>query len=186
MLSLEKRGSMGEQSNTVGTTLEELLRHHPELSEPCIPALIDELKIILAIIDEYQGLTLEDSISSHPLANNNKFTTILYFAKGVLNCFESLLTKKETVALFDQLDGIDVLARLLRVAHKPARYIVASFSCSTDPSTHSLGHYPIVKVIQRIIIIIIIIITVTIIIVINIFFFLLFLGYNKMLWTHCR
>jgi hypothetical protein len=135
-----------EISNSVGGTLEELLRHHPELASPCILALLNELKLIIAIADGYQGLTMEDGVSNHPEAPNTNFTTILHFAKGILNCFDTILTKKEAVTLFLQQDGVAALTRLLRVAHKPARYVVASFSCSTDPSTHSLGHYPVVKV----------------------------------------
>jgi hypothetical protein len=138
-----------EISNTVGGSLEELLRHHPELASPCVMALLNELKLILEIADGYQGLTMEDGVSNHPKAPNTNFTTILHFAKGILNCFDTILTKKEAVTLFLQQDGVAILTRLLRVAHKPARYVVASFSCSTDPSTHSLGHYPVVKAVTK-------------------------------------
>jgi hypothetical protein len=144
-ISLEKRVSLMEMSNSIGGTVEELLRHHPELAEPCVQALMKEFQLILAIADGYPGLTMEDSESSHPQAPKVKFTTVLQFAKAILNCFENILMKKENVTLFLNYSGVPLLTELLRVAHKPARYVVASFSCSTDPSTHSLGHYPVVK-----------------------------------------
>jgi hypothetical protein len=148
-LSLEKRVSLMEMSNSIGGTVEELLRHHPELAEPCVEALMKEFQLILAISDSFPGLTMEDSESSYPEAPNVKFTTMLQFAKSILNCFESILMKKENVILFLNHSGVAHLTQLLRVAHKPARYVVASFSCSTDPSTHSLGHYPVVKAVTK-------------------------------------
>lgn len=147
--SIEKRLSLMEMNNTIGGTIEELLRHHPELGEPCVRALMDEFQLILAIADGYPGLTMEDSESSHPKAPKVRFTTVLQFAKAILNCFETILMKKENVTLFLNHSGVSHLTKLLRVAHKPARYVVASFSCSTDPSTHSLGHYPVVKAVTK-------------------------------------
>lgn len=167
-----------EMSNTIGGTLEELLRHHPELAEPCIIALLNEFTNILAIADSYEGLTMEDGVSNHPDAPNTKFSTILHFAKAVLSCIEAILMKKENVNLFLNQGGIGLLTHLLRVAHKPARYVVASFSCSTDPSTHSLGHYPVVKVIY-----LIYFFCEKFFIIYLILF--IFIGCNKMFWINC-
>lgn len=135
-----------DMSNTIGGTLEELLRHHPELAESCTDALLKELQLILDIMDSYEGLTMEDGLTNHPEAPKTNFTSLLHFAKSVFNVFEAILMKKEHINIFLSKGGINLLTQLLRLSHKPARYVVASFSCSTDPSTHSLGHYPIVKV----------------------------------------
>lgn len=156
-----------DMSNTIGGTLEELLRHHPELAEPCTDALLAELQFILGIMESYEGLTMEDGQSNHPDVPCTNFTTLLHFTKALFNCIEAILMKKENIHHFLGKGGVVLLTQLLRLTHKPARYVVASFSCSTDPSTHSLGHYPIVKVVSAC------------------FLHLIRLGGNKVVWSNC-
>jgi hypothetical protein len=143
---VERRSSVSELHNTFGINIEELLRHHPPLLPLCMNALVNEIVLITNIAEEYSGLTMEDAVSGHALCSGVKFTSILQFVHGILSTLESILTKKENVTAFISLNGVEVLCNLLAAAHKPRRYILASFSCITESNSYSLGHHPIVKV----------------------------------------
>lgn len=137
---------MSELHNTFGVNIEELLRHHPPLLPICMNALLEEIILITNIAEEYSGMTMEDAVSGHELCRGVKFTVILQFVHGILSTLESILTKKENVTCFLSSGGVNILCNLLAAAHRPRRYILASFSCITESNSYSLGHYPIVKV----------------------------------------
>ena len=101
--------------------------------------------MIAGIAEEYPGVTMEDAVSGHVLCTGAKFTTILQFMSGILCCLDAILVKKENVTAFLSLGGVAALTELLTVAHKPRRFVLASFS-SVMESPPSLGHYPVVKV----------------------------------------
>jgi hypothetical protein len=135
-----------EAPSTIGSNIEELIRHYPDLLQSCTEALVGEIKNLIGIAGSYDGITMDDKQCTHPLAKGVRFVSIIQYATSILQCLVVVLSRKEAAVEFLLQGGAVHLLDLLRAMHTPQRYLLASLACSPDPTTHSLGHQPIVKV----------------------------------------
>lgn len=132
---------MNDLPRSVGSTMEDLVRHYPVLSDKCMDALLAVMDKVASCIESSDTATFE-SVTKNGVAH----LTYLHATSGLLQCLNQILARKTCVDyLFKGKKGVTILSRLLKVGMSAPRSFLAALASSTEPTTNLLGHHPIVK-----------------------------------------
>jgi Domain of Unknown Function (DUF913) len=146
----ESQIMIGDLPGLFGSSVEELLRHHPALSGMCIGAVVK-------VLNDVGKLALEDNYSSSYNVDFNRFLRHMSHATAILSFLEPILgsvigmgsSRKQVIAEFINYGGVEASLQLVRGALGPPRFLLTSLSCSVDPIPNSLGFSPVMSSLTR-------------------------------------
>jgi hypothetical protein len=129
---------MDEYPRQVGSNMEELLRHYPSLTKAATESLIRAL-------NEASSAEFLSNIISMGISDENATLCQLHILTALLCTLQQLFQRKLFTETFVDSNGVAALRSALICALSPRRMFFSALSASTEPNTHSLGHYPVVK-----------------------------------------
>jgi hypothetical protein len=132
---------MNDLPRSIGSSMEDLVRHYPILSDQCMQALFSAMDKVAARTELEEVSTL-DSITKSGVS----YLAYLHMTTGLLQCLNQLLVRPPCVEFFFKDNrGVPLMVKLLKVGMSASRSFLAALAASTEPTTNSLGHHPIVK-----------------------------------------
>lgn len=130
---------LADLPSSLGSAVEELLRHYPQLSTQCLAAIIGRMYALVgeanAIPDTGKGISVE-------------YIALLQRMCALVISIETLLLRKPLTSEFIALDGLPAMFSILQCAFKPSKYTITTLCCHFDFAT-PLGYPPMVKSLSR-------------------------------------
>ncbi len=136
-------GNYSDFPSSLGSSLEELIRHNEVMMPYIVAGIISEMKGISLLIGEYIA---NNSTHSGP----NTHLRVFAYWQSLLVCLEPIFTRKQSVDFFVAENGIQLLLDMLYDSLSyPNKYILISLCSAVNPSTYSIGHYPLTSAIAQ-------------------------------------
>ena len=127
---------MNEMASMIGTGLDEIMRHNPNLKTLCLQAVVQFIKRVVII-----GKTLISDEESDAVADrniDNARTQAMQYGYNVVQLLEQILHSEDHVASFVVAGGFDSLLDFACSVVTPAgRLLVAHLTCLSSTSLTS-------------------------------------------------
>jgi hypothetical protein len=127
---------LNEMAAMIGTGLDEIMRHNPNLKTKCLEAVV---QVIKRVVSMGRNLT-SDEDSQHVAASNleNSRTILMQYVYNVVQILEQILHVEDHIAPFVAVGGFESLLELACFGLMPGgRSLVAHLTCLSSPSIAS-------------------------------------------------
>lgn len=142
---------LNEMAAIIGTGLDELMRHNPNLKLICLTALVEVMGKIVKIgqslivaedeaIDPNVKENVNDSLPKMDDLISDR-TCLMQFGFNIVQLLEQILHSDDHITSFVDVGGFDALLDLARDVVTPSgRSIVAHVTCLSGPSITTISH----------------------------------------------
>jgi len=142
---------LNEMAAIIGTGLDELMRHNPNLKSICLTALVEVMGKIVKI---GQSLIVAEDKAIIPNVKENVIdplpqmddlisgrTCLMQFGFNIVQLLEQILHSNDHITSFIDVGGFDALLDLAQYVVTPSgRSIVAHVTCLSSPSITTISH----------------------------------------------
>jgi hypothetical protein len=137
---------MNDLATGLGTNIEEVLRHYPDLAELCVSAMYKTFDRMVSIALSSDVSTYED-ITQHGVS----YAQHVHALVAIMRCMVKVIERTGVPAILLNLDVMRTLNKVVDVGTKPTKSFLCAAAASTEPSANSLGFFPLMKLMDEIV-----------------------------------